>query len=193
VTSNRDPEGRPTVFDALPKDLPRVISVGRLDITSEGLLLLTNDGDLARRLELPSTGWTRRYRVRVHGRPDPAALAKLNDGVTVEGIRYGPINAVLDRQQGANAWLTVTLKEGKNREVRRVMEHLGFTVSRLIRTAYGPFQMGSLGEGDVREVKASVIRDQVGADVDTGTGARKTLSVKKQSRRKPKPRRTRSA
>ncbi len=191
VTSHRDPEGRPTVFDALPGDLPRVISVGRLDLSSEGLLLLTNDGDLARRLELPSTGWTRRYRVRVHGRPDEKALARLADGVTVDGIRYGAIQATLDRQQGANAWLTVTLKEGKNREIRRVMEHLGLKVTRLIRTAYGPFQMGSLPEGEVREVRAAVIRDQIGADVDTGkpvSDPRAKLSLKRPPRRKAKAR-----
>jgi len=162
VTSHRDPEGRPTVFDKLPADLPRVISIGRLDLVSEGLLLLTNDGELARRLELPSTGWVRRYRVRVHGVPEVKQLAALERGVTVEGVAYGPIKAVLDRQQGSNAWLTVALTEGKNREVRRVMEHLGWTVSRLIRIAYGPFQLGLLTPGEVDEVAGRVLREQLG-------------------------------
>jgi 23S rRNA pseudouridine2605 synthase len=162
VTSHKDPQGRRTVFETLPADLPRVISVGRLDLTSEGLLLLTNDGELARRLELPSTGWVRRYRVRVHGLPDPAQLAALERGITVDGIAYGPIKAVLDRQQGANAWLTVGLKEGKNREIRKVMEHLGWKVSRLIRIAYGPFQLGLLPPGAVEEVPPKILREQLG-------------------------------
>ena len=162
VTSHKDPEGRPTVFDKLPAELPRVISIGRLDLVSEGLLLLTNDGELARRLELPSTGWVRRYRVRVHGVPEVKQLAALERGVTVEGVAYGPIKAVLDRQQGSNAWLTVALTEGKNREIRRVMEHLGWTVSRLIRIAYGPFQLGLLAPGEVDEVPGRVLREQLG-------------------------------
>jgi len=161
VTTNRDERGRETVFDRLPPELPRVISVGRLDLTSEGLLLLTNDGELARHLELPTTGWLRRYRVRVHGVVDPARLATLAKGITVEGVAYGPIEATLDRQQGSNAWLTVSLREGRNREIRRVMEALGFTVSRLIRIAYGPFQLGKLAEGAVEEVPRRVIRDQI--------------------------------
>lgn len=162
VTTHKDPEGRNTVFDRLPASLPRVISVGRLDLNSEGLLLLTNDGELARKLELPSNAWVRRYRVRVNGAVTEAALARLEAGVTVDGIAYGSINAVLDRQQGANAWLTVSLREGKNREIRKVMEHLGWPVSRLIRVAYGPFQLGTLAEGTVEEVPGKVLREQMG-------------------------------
>ena len=161
MTTHRDPQGRPTVFDALPPGLPRVISVGRLDFTGEGLLLLTNDGALARRLELPATGWVRRYRVRLFGRPDPAQLVALKKGVTVEGVRYAPIDAALDSVKGDNAWLTVALREGRNREVRRVMAYLGFAVSRLIRTAYGPFQLGHLPPGAVEEVSAKVLREQL--------------------------------
>ena len=161
VTTNRDPQGRDTIFDRLPPELPRVMTVGRLDLTTEGLLLLTNDGDLARFLELPSTGWTRRYRVRVNGWPDEAALARLADGVAIDGMRYGPVQARLDRQQGANAWLTMTIREGKNREIRKVCEHLGLTVNRLIRTAYGPFQLGKLETSAVEKVPARVLREQV--------------------------------
>ncbi|MBF0391873.1 MAG: rRNA pseudouridine synthase [Alphaproteobacteria bacterium] len=163
MTTHSDPEGRLTVFEKLPEDMPRVISIGRLDYSSEGLLLLTNDGGLARQLELPSTGWVRRYRVRVHGIVDPVVLLGLEKGVTIEGQSYGPIKALLDRQQGSNAWLTVSLREGKNREIRKVMEHLGWTVTRLIRVAYGPFQLGVLGEGEVEEVTGKVLRDQLGS------------------------------
>jgi 23S rRNA pseudouridine2605 synthase len=162
VTSHRDEKGRPIVFDALPKDLPRLISIGRLDLNSEGLLLLTNDGALARRLELPSTGWLRRYRVRVHGEPDPERLAALAKGITVDGVAYGPIRAGLDRQQGSNAWITLALREGKNREVRRVLEHLGLQVTRLIRLSYGPFQLGYLERGAVAEVPKKVLAEQLG-------------------------------
>ena len=165
VTTHKDPQGRPTVFEKLPAGLPRLISVGRLDLNSEGLLLLTNDGALARKLELPSNGWIRRYRARVHGRVDEAALAWLAKGITVEGVKYGPIQAGLDSRQGTNAWLTVSLQEGKNREVRRVLAHLGLQVTRLIRTAYGPFQLGSLPRGAVEEVNAKTMRDQLGLDV----------------------------
>lgn len=162
MTTHRDPQGRPTVFETLPDDMPRVISVGRLDYNSEGLLLLTNDGELARRLELPSTGWLRRYRVRVNGLPHPEHLAKLQKGVTVEGIEYGPITATVERAKGDNSWLVVGLREGKNREVRKVMEYLGHPVSRLIRVAYGPFQLGSLEPGKVKEVPGKVLAEQLG-------------------------------
>ncbi len=161
VTTARDEKGRDTVFSALPSDMPRVVSVGRLDLTTEGLLLLTNDGELARFLELPATGWTRRYRVRVHGMVNEKQLAALARGLTVEGVHYGPIEAVLDRVQGANAWLTVGIKEGKNREIRKVMESLGLVVNRLIRIAYGPFQLGKLEEGTVEEVPKRVLKDQL--------------------------------
>lgn len=162
VTTHRDPQGRPTVFDRLPPGLPRVISVGRLDLNSEGLLLLTNDGALARRLELPANAWLRRYRVRVHGRPDDRALAKLAHGVTVEGVVYDRIEAIVDATKGDNSWLSITLREGRNREIRRVMAHLGFRVSRLIRLAYGPFQLGTLPRGAVAEVPPKVLREQLG-------------------------------
>jgi 23S rRNA pseudouridine2605 synthase len=162
VTTHRDERGRPTVFAALPPGLPRLLSIGRLDLNSEGLLLLTNDGALARRLELPATGWIRRYRVRVHGIVDPERLTALARGVNVDGVHYGPIRAVLDRQQGANAWLTLSLQEGKNREVRRVLEHFDYPVARLIRLAYGPFQLGNLPRSAIEEVPRKVLRDQLG-------------------------------
>lgn len=164
VTTTQDTRGRPTVFEKLPPDMPRVLAVGRLDLTSEGLLLLTNDGELKRRLEHPSTGWVRRYRVRVHGRVTDDALAALAKGMTVDGIRYGPIVATLDSTRGSNSWLTMALREGKNREIRRVCEHLGWTVSRLIRTSYGPFQLGTLERGQVEEVPARVLDDQTGSE-----------------------------
>ncbi len=163
ICTARDEGGRSTVFDALPAALPRVVSVGRLDINSEGLLLLTNDGGLARRLELPATGWARRYRVRVFGRPQPEQLAALARGVTVEGVHYGPIDAALERQQGGNAWLSLLLREGKNREIRKVMDHLGLKVNRLIRVSFGPFQLSGLESGAVREVPARILADQLGA------------------------------
>lgn len=165
VTTDHDPEGRPTVFAYLAHhhpELPRLISVGRLDLTSEGLLLLTNDGGLARVLELPATGWLRRYRVRAHGQTTPDAVAALKTGVTIDGVAYQPIDATLDRVQGANTWLTVTLREGKNREVRRVLEHLGLEVNRLIRLSYGPFQLGDAPDGAVEEVRTRVLMDQLG-------------------------------
>lgn len=170
VTTARDPQGRPTVFDNLPPELPRVVAIGRLDINSEGLLLLTNDGELARRLELPSNAWTRRYRVRVHGHVDPGRLEALAEGITIDGVAYGPIRARLDRQRGDNAWLTMALTEGKNREVRRVCEHLGWPVNRLIRVAFGPFQLGSLEPGAVEEVPAKVLQDQLGQGGQAGKG-----------------------
>ncbi len=163
VTTHRDPEGRPTVFANLPAGLPRVVSVGRLDLASEGLLLLTNDGALARRLELPSAGWKRRYRARVHGSVDERALAVLGRGISIGGMTYGPIEALLDARKGTNSWLSLSLCEGKNREVRRVLAHLGLTVTRLIRVAYGPFQLGNLPRGAVREVPPKVLREQLGA------------------------------
>lgn len=167
VTSARDEQGRETIYDHLPEGLPRVMPVGRLDLTSEGLLLLTNDGELKRRLELPSTGWIRKYRVRVHGEPTEAKLKPLIDGITVEGVRYQPMLVAVDRQQGANAWLTVGLREGKNREIRRAMEAVGLPVTRLIRTAYGPFRLGELPKGAVEEVRARVMRQQLGLEVET--------------------------
>jgi 23S rRNA pseudouridine2605 synthase len=165
VTTHADPEGRPTIFRALPKRLPRVISVGRLDINSEGLLLLTNDGGLARALELPATGWLRSYRVRALGRVTQEALDGLKRGITVAGIHYGPIEATLDREQGANVWLTLGLREGKNREVRKVLEQLGLQVNRLIRVAYGPFELGDLEDGTVAEVETDDLRKTLGPDI----------------------------
>ncbi|GGE34267.1 pseudouridine synthase [Agaricicola taiwanensis] len=163
VTTTKDPEGRPTVFDVLPPDLPRVVTIGRLDINTEGLLLLTNDGGLARVLELPETGWLRRYRVRVFGRVDEVRLAQLADGVTIDGFQYGPVEASYDRAQGTNAWLTVGLREGKNREVKRILEHLDLKVNRLIRLSFGPFQLAEIAEGQAEEVRSRVLRDQLGA------------------------------
>ncbi|CAN7187438.1 pseudouridine synthase [Rhizobium rhizogenes] len=162
VTTNADPEGRPTVFDNLPEELPRVMSIGRLDINTEGLLLLTNDGGLARVLELPTTGWLRRYRVRAHGEIDQDALDKLKDGIAVDGVLYGSIEATLDRTQGSNVWITMGLREGKNREIKNVMGALGLEVNRLIRISYGPFQLGDLPEGRVVEVRGRTLRDQLG-------------------------------
>jgi len=162
VTTHRDEKGRPTVFATLPKDLPRLISVGRLDLPSEGLLLLTNDGGLARRLELPATGWLRRYKVRVHGRVEPAALAALADGITVGGVSYGPIRAGLERVQGSNAWIAMALAEGKNREARRVLEALDLKVTRLIRLSFGPFQLGNLPRGAIAEVPQKALAEQLG-------------------------------
>lgn len=162
VTTTRDEQGRATIYDHLPEDLPRVMTIGRLDLNSEGLLLLTNDGELKRRLELPSTGWLRRYRVRLNGRPEDTAFDPLRKGITVEGEAFQPMTVTLDRQQGANAWLTVGLREGRNREVRRAMEAVGFTVNRLIRISYGPFQLGELKPGEVAEVRPRMLKDQLG-------------------------------
>ncbi|WP_420859557.1 pseudouridine synthase [Marivivens marinus] len=180
VTSARDEKGRATVFDDLPADMPRVMSVGRLDLNSEGLLLLTNDGEMKRRLELPATGWLRRYRVRCKGAPSEEKLDQLRKGIEVEGLRYQPMEATFDRQQGANSWLTISLREGKNREIRRAMEAVGAVVNRLIRVSYGPFQLGNLKEGEVEEIKRRVLRDQLGLDAELKPAD------------KPRPRPTRS-
>ena len=175
VTTHRDEKGRATVFASLPKELPRLISIGRLDLNSEGLLLLTNDGALARRLELPATGWIRRYKVRVHGLVDAARLAALEKGITIDGIAYGAIRAQLERQQGSNAWVALALREGKNREVRKVLEHLGYPVTRLIRLSYGPFQLGHLARGAIEEVQKSVLADQLGSG-ETAKSAGRNLA-----------------
>jgi 23S rRNA pseudouridine2605 synthase len=171
MTTHADPEGRPTVFDNLPEGLPRLISIGRLDFNTEGLLLLTNDGGLARVLELPDTGWLRRYRVRAHGEVTQAQLDQLAEGVEVDGVKYGPIEAQLERDQGANVWLVVAIREGKNREVRNVLGHLGLEVNRLIRVSYGPFQLAELAEGEVQEIKTRVLREQLGEKVIAQAGA----------------------
>jgi 23S rRNA pseudouridine2605 synthase len=171
MTTHADPEGRPTVFDNLPEGLPRLISIGRLDFNTEGLLLLTNDGGLARALELPDTGWLRRYRVRAHGEVTQAQLDELKKGVEVDGVKYGSIDATLERDQGANVWLVFAIREGKNREVRNVMAHLGLEVNRLIRISYGPFQLAELEEGQVEEVKTRVLRDQLGEKIAALAGA----------------------
>jgi 23S rRNA pseudouridine2605 synthase len=171
VTTSSDPQGRPTIFGALPKDLPRLISVGRLDLATEGLLLLTNDGGLARALELPATAWLRRYRVRAHGKVTQLELNALRGGVTVDGVNYGPIEATLDREQPSNVWITFAIREGKNREVRNVLRHLGLHVARLIRVSFGPFQLGELAEGEVQEVPTRVLRDQLGEKLARQAGA----------------------
>jgi 23S rRNA pseudouridine2605 synthase len=178
VTTHSDPEGRPTIFDNLPKDLPRLISIGRLDYNTEGLLLLTNDGGLKRVLELPDTGWLRRYRVRAHGAITQGRLDALRDGIEVDGVKYGPIEATLDSEQGANVWLTFAIREGKNREVRNVLSALGLEVNRLIRVSYGPFQLGELGEGEVAEVRGRMLRDQLGERIAKQAGADFSLPVR---------------
>jgi 23S rRNA pseudouridine2605 synthase len=162
IVAERDPQGRPTIYDDLGENLPRLVPVGRLDVASEGMLLLTNDGEIKRWLELPATGWIRRYRARVFGDVDERELAKLAEGVTIDGVAYGGIKATLDSGRGANQWLSISLREGKNREVRRVLQHLGLTVNRLIRTAYGPFQLGKLKAGHVAEVPPKVMAEQLG-------------------------------
>jgi len=175
VTTHKDPEGRPTVFEALPEELPRLISVGRLDFNTEGLLLLTNDGDLARHLELPSTGWARRYRVRAFGQIEQSNLDELAGGLRTGGVNYGPIEAKLEREQGDNVWITLLIREGKNREVRRIMEHLGLTVNRLIRVSFGPFILGDLEPGQIEEVKTSVLKDQLGPRLTRQFGVRREV------------------
>ncbi len=166
VTTTSDEKGRATIFDRLPAELPRVLNVGRLDLNSEGLLLLTNDGDLKRKLELPATGWVRKYRVRAKGMPKDEDLEPLRRGVTVDGQAFRPMSVEIDRQQGANFWLTIGLKEGKNREIRRALETVGFSVSRLIRISYGPFQLGDLARGAVEEIRPKILRDQLGIKRD---------------------------
>jgi 23S rRNA pseudouridine2605 synthase len=191
VTTTKDEKGRATIFDELPEGMPRVMSVGRLDLNSEGLLLLTNDGGIKRKLELPSTGWLRKYRVRVNGRPKDEDFATLRKGLVIEGERFQPMTVSLDRQQGANAWLTIGLREGKNREIRRAMEDIGFAVNRLLRVSYGPFQLGDLKPGEVEEVRRRVMRDQLGLDGDEkpeGTAKRATRPQRKRPPIGKKPR-----
>ncbi|WP_256807027.1 pseudouridine synthase [Bradyrhizobium sp. Bra64] len=188
MTTHDDPEGRPTVFDNLPEGLPRLISIGRLDFNTEGLLLLTNDGGLARTLELPDTGWLRRYRVRAHGDVTQAQLDELKNGIEVEGVKYGPIDATLERDQGANVWLVFAIREGKNREVRNVCAHLGLEVNRLIRVSYGPFQLGEVPEGEVEEIKSRVLRDQLGDKVIEKSGAQFDVPQKSSSQDGEMPR-----
>ena len=171
MTSHADPQGRPTIFQRLPKGLPRLVSVGRLDFNTEGLILLTNDGALARALELPATGWLRRYRVRAHGSVTQRTLDELRTGITVDGIKYREIEAAVDRVQGSNLWLTFAIREGKNREVRNVLGHLGLEVNRLIRVSFGPFQLGDLTEGEIDEVPTRVLREQLGDRVVELSGA----------------------
>jgi 23S rRNA pseudouridine2605 synthase len=188
VTTSADPQGRPTIFGALPKDLPRLISVGRLDLSTEGLLLLTNDGGLARALELPATAWLRRYRVRAHGKVTQDALDALRDGATVDGIRYGAIEASLDREQASNVWITFAIREGKNREVRNVLRHLGLHVARLIRVSFGPFQLGEIAAGEIEEVPTRVLRDQLGEKLARAAGADFSAPmVQRRDPEQPKP------
>jgi len=195
VTTTRDEQGRTTIFDELPPELPRVMSVGRLDLNSEGLLLLTNDGGLKRKLELPSTGWLRKYRVRVNGRPQEKTFEPLRKGIVIEGEKFQPMQISIDRQQGANAWLTVGLREGKNREIRRAMEAVSLSVNRLLRVSYGPFQLGNLKSREVEEVRRKVLRDQLGLDAEsfeeTPKPKRRIRKGPKSHNEKPQVRRTR--
>src|SRR5436305_6603491 len=188
VTTSSDPQGRPTIFGALPAHLPRLISIGRLDLSTEGLLLLTNDGGLARALELPATGWLRRYRVRAHGKATQEQLDALRDGVTVDGINYGPIEAMLDREQPSNEWITFAIREGKNREVRNVLRHLGLHVARLIRVSFGPFQLGELAEGEVAEVPTRVLREQLGEKLAKAAGGDFTAPIISRRKETERPR-----
>ena len=174
VTTTKDEQGRATIYDDLPEELPRVMSIGRLDLNSEGLLLLTNDGGLKRRLELPSTGWVRKYRVRVNGRPTDATFEPLRQGITVDREMFQPMVVTLDRQQGANAWITIALREGKNREIRRAMEAVGMTVNRLIRVSYGPFQLAQLKANEVQEIRPRILRDQLGLEIPAEPEAKPT-------------------
>ena len=186
MTTNRDPEGRKTVFDLLPESLPRVLSVGRLDYNTEGLLLLTNDGGLSRWMELPKTGWKRQYRVRVHGQVKEDVLKQLRKGIVVDGIKYGSVDAKLERTQGTNAWLKISIREGKNREIRKIMEHVGLQVNRLIRTAYGPFELGNLGEGELDEVSDAGLLESVPRELLLVSDA-PTAKSKPILKPKPKP------
>ena len=192
VTTHKDPQGRPTVFKALPEELPRVVSVGRLDFNSEGLLLLTNSGALARHMELPATGWLRRYRVRARGRVSSDQLEALKGGVEIDGVRYGPVDAMLDSTQGANVWLTIGLREGKNREVRRILASMGLEVNRLIRISYGPFQLLDLKPGTVEPVKRRVLADQLGAQIANALGVNKPVEEERARRKARAKTRTRN-
>ncbi|MCF6306087.1 MAG: rRNA pseudouridine synthase [Rhodobacteraceae bacterium] len=183
VTSARDEKGRATVFDRLPEELPRVRSVGRLDLTSEGLLLLTNDGELKRKLELPSTGWVRKYRVRANGNASDIRLKPLRDGMVIDGERFQPMMVDFDKQSGANVWLTIGIREGKNREIRRALEEVGLIVNRLIRVSYGPFQLGDLARGAVEEIRPKILRDQLGIKREEQPAPKPTPANKSRSRR----------
>lgn len=176
VVSHRDEKGRKTVFDSLPETLPRVVSVGRLDLNSEGLLLLTNDGTFARQMEMPATGWVRRYRVRIHGKITPENIAALEKGIEVDGVKYKSVRVVIDKERSSNQWLTVSLVEGKNREIRKLMEFFGFPVTRLIRIAYGPFQLGNLEEGSVDEISAKMLKEQLGKKIAFDAPAKRRFS-----------------
>jgi 23S rRNA pseudouridine2605 synthase len=186
VTTSRDPEGRPTVFSVLPPEMPRVMTIGRLDMATEGLLLLTNDGGLARVLELPDTGWLRRYRVRAHGKVTQETLDQLKDGIAVEGILYGPIEAEIDRVQGSNVWLLMGLREGKNREIKKVLSAIGLTVNRLIRISFGPFQLADMRPGEIREIRGRTLRDQLGHRLISAAGANFDLPIVNHIERQPK-------
>lgn len=179
VVSNNDPEGRPTIFDKLRQQLPRVISIGRLDINTEGLLLLTNDGELARYLELPATGWIRRYRVRAYGRVDDAGLARIAKGVEIEGVKYGPVEGKVETSQGDNQWLTIAIREGKNREVKKICEYLGLKVNRLIRTSFGPFMLGDMARGAIEEVPPRVMKSNIGTGFFKDSHADRRRKVQK--------------